>query len=115
MDFNNAPVEVTFSQGLATFIDAQIPVVDDPIDEPPTEGFIVILEVISEVNPTEVLLSPRNISLCIIDDDDSECVCVCVCVCVYVCVCACCVSACLCMCVHVCTCVYVYVHVLACV
>ena len=78
MDFNNAPVEVTFNEGVATFMDAQIPVVDDPIDEPPTEGFVVILEVISEVDLGEVVLSPRNISLCIIDDDDSEGVCGCV-------------------------------------
>ena len=57
-----------------------VPVVNDDIDED-DELFVLLLELVSAVNPDRVDLSERNISLLQITDDDGECDRVCVCFC----------------------------------
>ena len=79
-DFNDTPLEIVFpaDEGLPSLIfnvRADIPVVDDNIDEAHEQQFIAFLEVINATNPNLSLV--RNTTICRINDDDCKTLCNC--------------------------------------
>ena len=81
-DFDGTPLEIVFpadeSLPLPIFnVRADIPVINDDIDEAHEQQFIAFLEVINATNPSTSSVSnnfsPRNISICRISDDDCKC------------------------------------------
>ena len=82
-DFDNTVLEIVFpaDEGLPSPIfnvRADIPVINDDIDEAHEQQFIAFLEVINATNPSTSNsvsnnFSPRNISICRINDDDCKC------------------------------------------
>ena len=83
-DFDGTVLEIVFpaDEGLPSPIfnvRADIPVINDDIDEAHEQQFIAFLEVINATNPSSSSsvsnnFSPRNISICRINDDDCKCV-----------------------------------------
>ena len=78
-DFDGTPLEIVFpaDEGLPSPIfnvRADIPVVNDNIDEAHEQQFIAFLEVINATNPS---LSLRNTTICRINDDDRKTLCNC--------------------------------------
>ena len=76
IDFNASNLTGIFT-GNQPSLTLSVPVVNDEIDEV-DELFVLLLELVSAVNPDRVDLSERNISLLQITDDDGECDRVCV-------------------------------------
>ena len=81
-DFDGTVLEIVFpaDEGLPSPIfnvRADIPVINDDIDEAHEQQFIAFLEVINATNPSTSSVSnnfsPRNISICRINDDDCKC------------------------------------------
>ena len=71
-DFSNSPpVEIVLSGSARGILSAPIPISDDEINEL-EEGFIVVLEVASAVDPALVDLSGRNTALFRIRDNDGK-------------------------------------------
>ena len=70
MDFNNTqPFEVTMAAGTEA-VTADIPIVDDEINEA-TEDFVVVLEVVSNTtNPVEFTIQT---TICRIPGNDRKC------------------------------------------
>ena len=68
---NSPPVEVVLSGSTRGALRALIPISDDEINEL-EEGFMVILEVASAVDPALVDLTGRNTALCRIRDNDRK-------------------------------------------
>ena len=68
MDFNDTPFEVTMAAG-TTVVTADIPIVDDEINEA-EEIFVVVLEVVSNItNPVEFI---TNTTVCRIPQNDRK-------------------------------------------
>ena len=77
IDFNASNLTGVFV-GFQPSLTLSVPVVNDDIEEV-DELFVLLLELVSAVNPDRVDLSERNISLLRIYDDDGECeMCMCV-------------------------------------
>ena len=79
-DFDGTPLEIVFpaDEGLPSPIfnvRADIPVVDDNIDEAHEQQFIAFLEVINTTNPN--LFIVRNTTICRINDDECKTLCNC--------------------------------------
>ena len=82
-DFDGTILEIVFpaDESLPSPIfnvRADIPVVDDLIDEAHEQQFIAFLEVVNATNTSTSSsvsnnFSPRNISICRINDDDCKC------------------------------------------
>ena len=82
-DFDGTVIEIVFpaDEGLPSPIfnvRADIPVINDDIDEAHEQQFIGFLEVINATNPSTSSsvsnnFSPRNTSICRINDDDCKC------------------------------------------
>jgi len=68
MDFNDTPVEVTMAAG-TTVVTADIPIVDDEINEA-EEYFVVVLEVVS--NTTNSVELTTNVAVCWIPASDCK-------------------------------------------
>ena len=68
-DFNSTPFEVTMAAG-TTVVTADIPIVDDEINEA-DEEFVVVLEVVSNTtNPVEF---STQTTVCRIPENDRKC------------------------------------------
>ena len=79
-DFDGTPLEIVFpaDEGLPSLIfnmKADIPVVNDNIDEAHEQQFIAFLEVINATKPNHFLV--RNTTICRINDDDCKTLCNC--------------------------------------
>ena len=81
-DFDGTVIEIVFpaDEGLPSPIfnvRADIPVINDDIDEAHEQQFIAFLEVINATNTSTSSVSnnfsPRNTSICRINDDDCKC------------------------------------------
>ena len=73
-DYNNSPpVEIVLTgfSLVSSFFAVSIPITDDEINEP-EEGFLLVLELVSAVDPSLVDLSARNASICRIQDNDRK-------------------------------------------
>ena len=71
-DFDNNPsTGIFYAASSSPNITVSIPITDDEINEP-EEGFMVMLEVASAVDPDLVALSVRSTALCRIHDDDGK-------------------------------------------
>ena len=76
IDFNASNLTGVFV-GYQPSLTLSVPVVNDDIEEV-DELFVLVLELVSAVNPDRVDLSERNISLARINDDDGECMGLCI-------------------------------------
>ena len=79
-DFDGTPLEIVFpaDEGLLSPLlnmRADIPVVNDNIDEAHEQQFIAFLEIINATNPNLFLV--RNTTICRINDDDCKTLCNC--------------------------------------
>jgi len=69
MDFNDTPIEVTMAAG-SSVVTADIPIVDDEINEA-EEEFVVVLEVVS--NTTNPVVFTTQTTVCRIPPSDRKC------------------------------------------
>ena len=72
MDFDTTPIEIIFEPDNSGISDVKVPVTifDDDINEAGEEIFVAILELVTAINPNQVVFS--DATLCRITDNDRK-------------------------------------------